>query len=83
MSIRTCLIRPMDAAAGHLRDDPGGVVDAPLRAVGRLTKGPRPQESRPWGTHHRRLRHGPWRVLCRVDPDAPTLHVEHVGHTGA
>ncbi len=72
----------LNSATRHLKDNPGG-LDALLRAVDRLADDPRPAESRPWGTDHRRLRHGPWRILYRVDPDAHTLHIEHIGHTGA
>lgn len=71
----------LNAAAGHLKDDPRG-VDALLQATDQLADNPRPLHSRPWGTDHRRLRHGPWRILYRDDPDARTLHIEHVGHTG-
>ncbi|MYT33523.1 type II toxin-antitoxin system RelE/ParE family toxin [Streptomyces sp. MspMP-M5] len=72
----------LNAAAGHLKDDPRG-VDTLLQATDQLAENPRPKESRPWGTEHRRLRHGPWRILYRVDLDARTLHIEHIGHTGA
>lgn len=72
----------LDAAAGHLKGGPEG-VDTLLQATDRLAEDPRPPESRPWGTDHRRLRHGPWRILYRVDQGARTLHIEHVGHTGA
>ncbi|GAA2915512.1 hypothetical protein GCM10020221_09080 [Streptomyces thioluteus] len=72
----------LNAAAGHLKDDTGS-VDALLRATDRLVDDPRPQESRPWGTDHRRLRHGGWRVLYRIDMDAKTVHIEHIGRTGA
>ncbi|MEE1941712.1 type II toxin-antitoxin system RelE/ParE family toxin [Streptomyces sp. TRM 70361] len=72
----------LNAAAGHLKNDSRG-VDALLRATDRLAENPRPEESRPWGTDHRRLRHGPWRVLYRIDTGAQALHIEHIGHTGA
>ncbi|MFP8886502.1 MULTISPECIES: type II toxin-antitoxin system RelE family toxin [Streptomyces] len=70
----------LDTATGHLRKDPGS-VDALLMATDQLAENPRPPESRPWGTEHRRLRHGPWRVLYRIDQDARTLHIEHIGRT--
>jgi mRNA-degrading endonuclease RelE of RelBE toxin-antitoxin system len=71
----------LNAATGHLKDDPNG-VDSLLRTTDQLAENPRPEQSRPWGTHHRRLRDGPWRVLYRVDPDTRTIYIEHVGHTG-
>ncbi|WP_409470513.1 type II toxin-antitoxin system RelE family toxin [Streptomyces sp. HC307] len=70
----------LDAAAGHLKDDPLG-VDALLQATDQLAENERPEGSRAWGAQHRRLHRGPWRVLYRVDPDAHTLHIEHVGRT--
>ncbi|MEU6348275.1 type II toxin-antitoxin system RelE/ParE family toxin [Streptomyces sp. NPDC047072] len=70
----------LNAAAGHLKDDPHG-VDSLLRATDQLAEDERPEGSRAWGTRHRRLHHGPWRILYRVDPDARTLHIEHVGRT--
>ncbi|MDT3396270.1 type II toxin-antitoxin system RelE/ParE family toxin [Streptomyces sp. B1866] len=72
----------LNAAAAHLKDDPQG-VDSLLHAADRLAEHPRPPESRPWGTAHRRLRHGPWRILYRTDPETHTIHIEHIGHTGA
>ncbi|MFJ6568646.1 type II toxin-antitoxin system RelE/ParE family toxin [Streptomyces sp. NPDC091292] len=72
----------LDAAAGHLKDDPQG-VDALLRATDQLAENDRPEGSRAWGTAHRRLRHGPWRILYRVDSDTGTLHIEHIGRSGA
>ncbi|QKV93558.1 type II toxin-antitoxin system RelE/ParE family toxin [Streptomyces sp. NA02950] len=71
----------LNAAAGYLKDDPQG-VDALLRATDQLAENHRPEGSHPWGTEHRRLRHGPWRILYRVDPDAHALHIEHVGRAG-
>ncbi|WP_065962573.1 type II toxin-antitoxin system RelE family toxin [Streptomyces sparsogenes] len=72
----------LDAAAGHLKVDPRSVDDL-LRATGKLAENHRPEGSRPWGTEHRRLRHGPWRILYRLDRDAHTLHIEHIGYAGA
>ena len=72
----------LNAAAGHLKDDPLG-VDALLAATDQLAEHHRPEASRPWGTEHRRLRRGPWRILYRVDPDARTPYIEHIGHAGA
>ncbi|WP_235192954.1 type II toxin-antitoxin system RelE/ParE family toxin [Streptomyces viridochromogenes] len=37
----------------------------------------------PGGAEQRRLHHGPWRILYRVAPDTRTVHIEHVGRTGA
>ncbi|MFE6687084.1 type II toxin-antitoxin system RelE/ParE family toxin [Streptomyces sp. NPDC057743] len=71
----------LDSAAGYLKDDPHG-VDALLHATDQLTDNPRPEGSRPWGTDHRRLRHGPWRVLYRIDVEKSALHIEHIGHAG-
>lgn len=70
----------LDAAAGYLKDDPHSVDDL-LQVTDQLAENARPEQSRPWGTDHRRLRHGPWRVLYRVDPGAGTLHIERVGRT--
>jgi mRNA interferase RelE/StbE len=68
----------LDAATGHLAKDPAS-VDALLAATDELTGNPRPGSSRPWGTEYRRLRHGPWRVLYRIDTGTQTVHIEHVG----
>ncbi len=72
----------LNAAVGHLKADPYS-VDALLRVTDQLAENERPEGARPWGTGHRRLHRGPWRVLCRVDHDTRTLHIEHVGRTGA
>lgn len=40
----------------------------------------RPEGSRSWGAHHRRLHLGPWRVLYRIDRVAHQIHIEHVGY---
>ncbi|WP_112469350.1 type II toxin-antitoxin system RelE family toxin [Streptomyces triticisoli] len=72
----------LDAAAGHLKDDPPS-VEALLRATDRLAENERPDGSRAWGTRHRRLHYGTWRVPYRLDPEARTIHIEHVGRTGA
>jgi mRNA-degrading endonuclease RelE of RelBE toxin-antitoxin system len=70
----------LDEATGFLKDDPRG-VDALLQATDRLAEDPRPEGSRAWGVQHRRLRRGPWRILYRVDEEARTLYIEHVGRT--
>jgi mRNA interferase RelE/StbE len=70
----------LNEAAGYLKDDSQG-VDALLQATDQLAEDPRPEGSRAWGVHHRRLHHGPWRILYRVDSDARILHIEHVGRT--
>ncbi|MDU8995538.1 MULTISPECIES: type II toxin-antitoxin system RelE/ParE family toxin [Streptomyces] len=70
----------LNAATGHLKDDPQG-VDALLRATDQLTEDERPEGSRAWGVDHRRLHHGPWRILYRIDAEARTLHIEHIGRT--
>ncbi|KUM79551.1 type II toxin-antitoxin system RelE family toxin [Streptomyces curacoi] len=72
----------LNAAVGHLKGDPHS-VDALLRAADQLAENERPEGSRAWGAEHRRLHHGPWRILYRVDPDTRTVHIEHVGRTGA
>jgi len=69
----------LNAATGHLKADSHG-VEALLHATDQLIENPRPDASRPWGTDHRRLRHGPWRILYRIDPDARVIHIEHIGH---
>jgi mRNA-degrading endonuclease RelE of RelBE toxin-antitoxin system len=68
----------LDAATGYLAKDPVS-VDSLLVATDQLTDNPRPAASRPWGTEYRRLRHGPWRVLYRIDAAEQTVHIEHVG----
>ncbi|GJF21542.1 hypothetical protein SHO565_21060 [Streptomyces sp. HO565] len=71
----------LHAATGHLEADPAG-VDALPRATDQLAQKKRPEGSRAWGSGHRRLPHGPWRVLYGVDTDTRTVHIEHVGRTG-
>jgi mRNA interferase RelE/StbE len=68
----------LNAATGHLAKDPAG-VDALLQATDQLAENPKPPGSPPWGTDHRRLRHGPWRVLYRLDSEARVVHIEHFG----
>jgi mRNA interferase RelE/StbE len=68
----------LDAATRYLSQDPAG-VDSLLHATDQLATDPRPAASRPCGTEYRRLRHGPWRILYRVDTDQQVLYVEHVG----
>ncbi|MEV0640839.1 type II toxin-antitoxin system RelE/ParE family toxin [Streptomyces sp. NPDC050619] len=72
----------LNEAAGHLKDDPQG-VDGLLQAADQLTENPRPEGARAWGTDQRRLYHGPWRILYRVDQDARIVRIEHIGRTGA
>lgn len=69
----------LNAATGHLKDDP----KASTPSCGPLTNSPRtrPEGSRAWGVDHRRLHHGPWRILYRIDAEARTLHIEHIGRT--
>lgn len=71
----------LDAAVRFLADDPPG-VDSLLEATDQLTGDSRPAASRPWGTDHRRMRCGPWRLLYRVDVDALTVSIEHIGRIG-
>ncbi|MFF4748939.1 type II toxin-antitoxin system RelE family toxin [Streptomyces sp. NPDC002514] len=68
----------LDEATGFLKDDPHA-VDALLKATDQLAENPRPEGSRAWGVDRRRLRHGPWRVVYRMDPEARILHIEHIG----
>jgi mRNA-degrading endonuclease RelE of RelBE toxin-antitoxin system len=68
----------LNAATRYLSDDPAG-IDSLLSATDELADNPRPAASRPWGTEYRRLRHGPWRVLYRIDTGERTLYIEHVG----
>ncbi|MBV7695977.1 type II toxin-antitoxin system RelE/ParE family toxin [Streptomyces sp. TRM70350] len=72
----------LNAATGHLKEDPQG-VDSLLRATDQLADNERPEGSRAWGTDHRRLHHGARRILYRVDPEALTIHIEHIGRTVA
>lgn len=72
----------LNATAGHLEADPAS-VDALLRVTDEPAENERPEGSRAWGTGHRRLHRGPWRVPCRVDHDTRMLPIEHVGRTGA
>ncbi|MFD5650236.1 type II toxin-antitoxin system RelE/ParE family toxin [Streptomyces sp. NPDC127039] len=68
----------LDAATGHLKGDPAG-VDELLHATDQLAGDPRPEGSRAWGVDHRRLHHGRWRILYRLDAEARTPYIEHVG----
>ncbi|MGP2438293.1 type II toxin-antitoxin system RelE family toxin [Streptomyces sp. JW3] len=68
----------LDTATGHLKADPAGVDDL-LWATDHLAVDPRPEGSRAWGVDHRRLHHGRRRVLYRLDLEARTVHIEHVG----
>ncbi|UUU24067.1 type II toxin-antitoxin system RelE family toxin [Streptomyces sp. DSM 40750] len=72
----------LNSAAGHLKDDPNG-VDTLLRATDQLAQDERPEGSPAWGAEHRRLHHGSWRILYRVDSQTRTPHIEHVGRTAA
>jgi mRNA interferase RelE/StbE len=72
----------LDAATRYLAQDPAG-VDVLLHATDQLADNPRPAASRPWGTEYRRLRHGPWRILYRVDTERRTVCIEHVGRTAS
>ncbi|MEV8594708.1 type II toxin-antitoxin system RelE/ParE family toxin [Streptomyces sp. NPDC052012] len=72
----------LDAATGYLKVDPQDVDDL-LRATDQLAEEPRPEGSRAWGVDHRRLHHGRWRVLYRLEPETRTLYIEHVGRREA
>lgn len=71
----------LNEATGHLKNDPAG-VDALLAATDQLSEDPSPLGSRAWGTSHRRLHYGPWRVLYRLDAQNHVLHIEHIGFVG-
>lgn len=68
----------LNAATRYLTKDPAS-VESLLQATDELTAHLRPAASRPWGTEYRRLRHGPWRVLYRVDADQHVVYIETVG----
>ncbi|MGW5360677.1 type II toxin-antitoxin system RelE family toxin [Actinopolymorpha pittospori] len=70
----------LDEASGCLKLDSTD-VPALLTATDALAGGPDAEGARPWGTHHYRLHRGPWRVLYRVDQQARTIHIEHVGRS--
>lgn len=72
----------LDTAVRHLNHDPAG-VDSLLHATDQLVDDPRPASSRPWGSEYRRLRHGPWRILYRIDAAEHVLNIEHVGRINA
>ncbi|MFK4544504.1 mRNA interferase RelE/StbE [Streptomyces tendae] len=67
----------LDAATGHLKGDPAGVDDL-LYVTDQLAGNPRPEGSRAWGVDLRRLHHGRWRILYRLDAEARTPYIEHV-----
>ncbi|MGW0681811.1 type II toxin-antitoxin system RelE family toxin [Streptomyces sp. NPDC002754] len=68
----------IDEAAGFLKNDPQTMAQL-IRATDALAENPRPAGSTAWGTSHRRLRIAAWRVLYRIDAEAETLHIEHIG----
>lgn len=72
----------LNAATRYLTQDPAG-LDSLLRATDQLADNPMPASSRPWGTEYRRLRHGPWRILYRIDTDKRALYIEHIGRISA
>jgi hypothetical protein len=71
----------VNAAARYLAEDPAG-VDSLMQATDQLAEDSRPAASRPWGTEYRRLRHGPWRIIYRLDADQQKLYIEHIGRSG-
>lgn len=72
--------RAVDEAAGFLKQDPQD-VRVLLDATDGLANRPDAEGARPWGTHHYRLHRGPWRILYRVDQQARTIHIEHIGRS--
>ncbi|MEV6107103.1 type II toxin-antitoxin system RelE/ParE family toxin [Streptomyces sp. NPDC051940] len=72
--------RALDEAADYPKNDPTNIRSL-LAATDALADGPDAKGARPWGTHHYRLHRGPWCVLYRVDQQALTIHIEHVGRS--
>ncbi|WP_328541228.1 type II toxin-antitoxin system RelE/ParE family toxin [Streptomyces sp. NBC_00371] len=68
----------VDATVRFLEERPDA-LDEVVAASGMLVEDPKPAGSTPWGTSHRRLRVGRWRLLFRIDDANRTLHIEHVG----
>ncbi|WP_138968074.1 type II toxin-antitoxin system RelE/ParE family toxin [Streptomyces sp. YIM 121038] len=68
----------LDEIAGFLKTDPVA-VRVLIAAIDALEDGPNVTGSHPWGISYRRLRHGPWRVLYRINDQERTIHVEHIG----
>jgi len=60
--------KAIDQAAGFLADDPDA-LHAVLTAIDQLADDPRPAESFPYGSHHRRLRVGRYRVMYEIKGD--------------
>ncbi|MFE9812623.1 type II toxin-antitoxin system RelE/ParE family toxin [Streptomyces sp. NPDC005548] len=71
----------VNATVRHLEKHPETLSEV-FEATDMLTKDVKPVGSSPWGTSHRRLRVGRWRILYRIDDANQTLHIEHVGFTG-
>lgn len=70
----------VNATVRFLEERPDALTEV-FEAADLLAGDPKPPGSVPWGSDHRRLRVGCWRLLYRVDNSTHTLHIEHVGHT--
>ncbi|NEB77355.1 type II toxin-antitoxin system RelE/ParE family toxin [Streptomyces sp. SID14478] len=68
----------VDATVRFLEEHPDTLSEV-FEASDLLARDPKPAGSVPWGTSHRRLRVGRWRILYRVDDAHQTLHIEHIG----
>ncbi|MFG2440793.1 type II toxin-antitoxin system RelE/ParE family toxin [Streptomyces sp. NPDC048508] len=71
----------VNATVRHLEEHPETLKEV-FEATDMLTNDAKPAGSAPWGTSHRRLRVGRWRILYRIDDANQTLLIEHVGFTG-
>ncbi|MFE4675588.1 type II toxin-antitoxin system RelE/ParE family toxin [Streptomyces sp. NBC_01474] len=70
----------VNATVRFLEERPD-TLDEVFAASDMLAEDPKPAGSTPWGTSHRRLRVGRWRLLYRIDDANRILHIEHVGFT--
>ena len=70
----------VSTTARHLEEHPETLNEV-FEASDMLAEDPKPAGSTPWGTSHRRLRVGRWRILYRIDDVNQTLHIEHDGFT--
>ncbi|MEY9988380.1 mRNA interferase RelE/StbE [Streptomyces sp. V4I8] len=68
----------VNATVRFLEEHPDTLPEV-FKASDLLAEDPKPAGSVPWGTSHRRLRVGRWRILYRIDDVRHTLHIEHVG----
>jgi mRNA interferase RelE/StbE len=69
-------------AAKYLQDDPVGLADL-IAVTDALADGPSPPGSVAWGETCRRLHHGRYRVLYRLDhPGAGQVSLINLGQVG-